>query len=236
MVPLQWARRAVANLAHHRELGFCLLALPGWLVALLAVLFITPLGIMPINAAVTRLLTHSVRPGDLSARRLRASAAMGCRAPRRAASGVRSVAGAPFVLWYARLLGARIGKGVNLHALPPVTGLVRLDDYCSIEAEVNLSGYWVDGDVLHVGEITVGKDARVGARSTLLPGTRIGDHAHIEAGSTVTGEKRVKDGARWAGSPAHKGAPSSTASPPNARRQRDLGWVSAMRSPLWCSP
>ena len=222
MVPLQWARgvRWLTWLIIANWVFAGPLALPGWLVALLAVLFITPLGIMPINAAVTRLLTHSVRPGDYPRG---GSVHLRLWAAERLAesSGVRSVAGAPFVLWYARLLGARIGKGVNLHALPPVTGLVRLDDYCSIEAEVDLSGYWVDGDVLHVGEITVGKDARVGARSTLLPGTRIGDHAHIEAGSTVTGEKRVKDGARWAGSPAHKVGRSKhrfpTERPPAAR-------------------
>ncbi|MBL3945503.1 DapH/DapD/GlmU-related protein, partial [Bacteroides thetaiotaomicron] len=62
----------------------------------------------------------------------------------------------------------------------------------------------VDGDTLRVGSITVGNNARVGARSTLMPGTVIGADAHIEAGSTVTGDKPVKAGARWSGSPAHK--------------------------------
>ncbi|OHR39412.1 amino acid adenylation protein [Corynebacterium sp. HMSC074C04] len=225
MVPLQWARgmRWVTWLAIINWVIGGPLALPGWLVAVLAVLFLTPLGVMPINAATTRLLTRNIAPGDYP----RGGSVHLClwAAERLAeSSGAHSVAGAPFVLWYARMLGARIGKGVNLHALPPVTGLVKLDDYCSIEPEVDLSGYWVDGDVVHVGEVTIGKHARIGARSTLLPGARIGNDAHIEAGSTVTGEKKVKAGARWSGSPARKVGRSKHRFPeevPPARRH----WV-----------
>nr|WP_120491736.1 Pls/PosA family non-ribosomal peptide synthetase [Corynebacterium lactis] len=225
MVPLQWARgvRWVTWLAiANWSLGGPL-ALPGWAVALLAVAFLTPLGVMPINALMTRALTSSVRPGDYPRG---GSVHLRLWAAERLAesSGVRSVAGAPFVLWYARMLGASIGKGVNLHSLPPVTGLVRLDNYCSVEPEVDLSGYWVDGDRVHVGEISIGEHARIGARSTLLPGTRIGQGAHVEAGSTVTGEKKVKAGARWSGSPARKVGRSKHRFPeelPPAAR----GWV-----------
>lgn len=240
MVPLQWARGArwltwlaIANAVGVTLIGSnsatdggtasFLIDLPVWLVVVMAVLFLTPLGVMPINALMTRVLTKSITPGDYPrggsvhlrlwmAERLAES------------SGVRSVSGAPFVLWYARMLGAQIGKGVNLHSLPPVTGLVELGDYSSVEPEVDLSGYWVDGDVVHVGQIVVGADARIGARSTLLPGTRIGRAAHVEAGSTVTGEKKVKADARWSGSPAKKVGRSKhrfpTEVPPAAR-----GWV-----------
>lgn len=158
MVPLQWARgmRWVTWLAIINWVIGGPLALPGWLVALAAVLFLTPLGIMPVNAMATRLLTKGLTPGDYPRG---GSVHLRLWAAERLAesSGVRSVAGAPFVLWYARMLGATIGRGVNLHALPPVTGLVTLDDYCSIEPEVDLSGYWVDGDVVHVGHVTIGK-------------------------------------------------------------------------------
>ena len=41
----------------------------------------------------------------------------------------------------------------------------------AIEPEVDLHGYWLDGDLLHVGEIRVGAAATIGARATLLPGT-----------------------------------------------------------------
>ncbi len=58
----------------------------------------------------------------------------------------------------------------------------------SIEPEVDLSGYWIDGDRLHVGPVTIGAEAVVGSRSTLLPGAEIGRNAEIAAGSAVSGK------------------------------------------------
>ena len=42
-------------------------------------------------------------------------------------------------------------QAVDLHAIPPVTGMLTLGDECSIEPEVDLSGHWIDGDVVHRG-------------------------------------------------------------------------------------
>ena len=70
----------------------------------------------------------------------------------------------------------------------------------AVEPEVDLAGHWVDGDVVHIGKIRIGAGARVGARSTLMPGARVGKGAEIVAGSTVRGA--VPAGQRWSGSPA----------------------------------
>ena len=102
--------------------------------------------------------------------------------------------------WYARLLGAKVGRNVDLHSLPPVTGLLTLGKGCSVEPEVDLSGYWVDGDVVHLGEVAVGKRARVGTRSMLCPGARVGSDAEVAPGSAVIGT--VPDGEFWSGAPA----------------------------------
>jgi non-ribosomal peptide synthetase-like protein len=102
--------------------------------------------------------------------------------------------------WYARLLGAQIGSHVDLHSVPPVTGFLRLGKGASIEAEVDLSGYWIDGDVLRVGGVRVGPRGRVGARSMLCPGADIGADAEVAAGSAVFG--RVPEGEFWSGAPA----------------------------------
>ena len=80
--------------------------------------------------------------------------------------------------------------------------MIELGEGCSIEPETDLSGYWIDGDVIHIGSIRVGAGAAVGARSTLFPGARIGAHAEVAPGSAVTG--KVSAGQRWAGSPAVK--------------------------------
>ncbi|MHA2789874.1 Pls/PosA family non-ribosomal peptide synthetase [Corynebacterium sp. S7] len=174
-----------------------------WLAVGLFIVFGTPIGRIPIGALGARLLTAGIKPGDYKrggSQHFRIWAAERWAD----ASGSQSVSGATWVNYYARLLGAKIGKGVDLHSLPPVTGMLTLGDHAAVEPEVDLTGYWVDGDIVHVGEIFIDEDARIGARSTLLPGTKIGADAHIEAGSTVTGDKNVKKGARWSGSPAKK--------------------------------
>ncbi|MGM7666671.1 Pls/PosA family non-ribosomal peptide synthetase [Microbacterium sp. A93] len=108
------------------------------------------------------------------------------------------IMGTPLGTWYARLLGCRIGYGVHLDSLPPVTGLLTVGDVASIEYEVDLAGHWLDGDSVHVGELHVGEAARVGTRSFLMDGARIGDSAEVEPGTVVSGT--VPDGERWAGS------------------------------------
>lgn len=82
------------------------------------------------------------------------------------ASGAENLAGAPWLVYYARALGNKVGKGVDLHSSPPVTGMLTLGHRSSIEPEVDLSGHWIDGDRFHVGAITIGNDATIGARTT----------------------------------------------------------------------
>ena len=86
--------------------------------------------------------------------------------------------------------------------MPPVTGLLTLGHRCAVEPEVDLSGHWTDGDAFHVGEITIGNDATVGARTTLLPGAIVGKNADVAPGSGVL--DKVKNGQYWKGSPAVK--------------------------------
>ncbi|MCG6567998.1 Pls/PosA family non-ribosomal peptide synthetase [Tessaracoccus sp. ZS01] len=119
--------------------------------------------------------------------------------------GAASVAGAPLMKWYARLLGADIGRDVDLHTVPPVTGMLTLGNGCSLEPEVDLTGHWLDGDTLHLGPVVVEARAVVRARSTLVAGAVVGRGAEVAPGSTVTGH--VPDGEFWSGAPAqHVGA------------------------------
>ncbi len=87
------------------------------------------------------------------------------------------------MVYYARALGNKVGKGVDLHSAPPVTGMLTLGHRSSIEPEVDLSGHWIDGDHFHVGTITIGNDCTIGARTTLLPGATVGKNADVAAGS-----------------------------------------------------
>lgn len=68
-----------------------------------------------------------------------------------AAFGVPSLLGTPWARLYARSLGCATGRNVALHTMPPVTGLAELGDGCSVEPEADISGWWLDGDTLHIG-------------------------------------------------------------------------------------
>ncbi len=189
----------------------------GWLV------LITPAGRMTIAVAGARVLLRGIEPGDHprgGGVHVRLWAAENLAD----AAGAANLAGAPWIAYYARALGAKIGRGVDLHTLPPVTGMLTLGRHASIEPEVDLSGYWIDGDVLHLGEIQVGAEATVGSRSTLLPGARIGRGAEVLAGSAVHGE--VPAGERWTGSPAHRLGKARRPWPPE-RPRRAAHWVVA---------
>ncbi|MCU1644114.1 MAG: Long-chain-fatty-acid--CoA ligase [Nocardia sp.] len=173
-----------------------------WWWALIAfLLFISPPGRMTLCVAGARTLLRNLKPGSYPRGgwvHLRLWTAVRLSE----ASGAENLSGAPWMVPFARALGAKIGKGVDLHTLPPVTGMLELGDGCSVEPEVDLSGYWIDGDVVHIGRIEIGPGAVVGARSIVLPGSKIGKNAEIAAGSAVSG--KVKAEQSWAGSPAVK--------------------------------
>jgi len=172
-----------------------------WLIGVAFVLFITPLGRMTMAALFARILLAGVEPGTY-----RRGGSVHLRvwtAERLAeASGAENLAGAPWLVYYARALGAKVGNGVDLHSAPPVTGFLTLGHRSSIEPEVDLCGHWIDGDLFHLGRITIGNDATVGARTTLLPGAVVGKDADVAPGSCVVG--KVKNGQYWKGSPAVK--------------------------------
>ncbi len=171
-----------------------------WLVGGGALVLFTPPGRLAISAGGARLLLRGVEPGTYPRG---GSVHLRLWTAERLAeySGATSLTGS-WLERYARALGAKIGSEVDLHSLPPVTGLLKLGRGCAVETEVDLSGHWLDGDRLHIGAIKVGAGAVVGTRSILFPGARVGKHAEVAPGSAVAGQ--VPTGQRWAGSPAEK--------------------------------
>ncbi|MBZ5736529.1 Pls/PosA family non-ribosomal peptide synthetase [Nocardioides mangrovi] len=196
---------------------------PRWLLVVATLVFLTPPGRMLLAAGAARLVLRGVTPGEHPRG---GKVHLRLWAAERLADqlGAHSLAGAPYVTWYARLLGAKVGRDVDLHSLPPVTGMMRLGKGCSIEPEVDLTGYWVDGDVLRLGEVRVGKRARVGTRSMLCPGAVVGDEAEVAAGSAVFGV--VPDGEFWSGAPAVR-VSGAARGPWDDRPSSSRAWVGA---------
>jgi non-ribosomal peptide synthetase-like protein len=198
-----------------------------WIAASWAVLF-SPGGRIAVAAGGARLLLRGVGPGD-HPRGGHVHLRLWAAERLAELTGANGVAGAGWMITYARALGARIGRDVDLHSAPPVTGLLKLGRGAAIEPETDLSGYWIDGDIVRIGMVRVGAGARIGSRSTLMPGARVGKGAKIAAGSTVSGA--VPAGQRWGGSPAVPVAGKDGAGWPAERPARSpLGsrfWVAA---------
>ncbi len=173
-----------------------------------------PGGRMAISVAAARLLLRNVVPGSYprsGAVHLRLWLAEQIQD----LAGAISLASAPWVPYYARALGATIGSNVQLHSLPPVTGMLSLGTGCNIEPEVDLSGWWIDGDSVHIGAIRIGAGAVVGARSTLMPGASIGAGAQVEPGSAVRAGSRP---ATWWPGPRRSAAARPNKAGRTARR------------------
>jgi len=214
VVGLRWT---VALAAIGNVLGWSP-SLSWWWIAAGAAVLWTPVGRIAIAAGGARLLLRDVKPGSYP--RGGSVHLRHWTAERLAElSGATDLSGA-WLVRYARALGAKVGDDVDLHTLPPVTGWLRLGKGCAVEAEVDLGGWWLDGDLLHLGPVRVGAGATVGTRSVLLPGSRVGKRAEIVAGSAVTGQ--VPTGQRWAGSPAAKTGRANHSWPKQrpARRKR----------------
>jgi non-ribosomal peptide synthetase-like protein len=170
----------------------------GWLIAGWIVFASAP-GRALLVLAARRLLLRDLKPG-----RFPRHSWLTCRVwfVERLADSARleNLAGTPWAARYARLSGHRVGLDARLGTLPPATSLISIGDGATLEPDVDLQGWWIDGSELVVGELRIGAGARVGTRTLLMPGAVIGDGAEVEAGSVIVGS--VLAGQRWSGSPA----------------------------------
>lgn len=165
-----------------------------------AVLFSVP-GRLYGTALVVRALNAGLRPGRYrrgGLTHLRVWAADRAIATAR----LEYLLGGPTASHVHRVFGTRVGRGAHLDHLPSATGLVRIGHGVSVGAEADLHGHWVEAGTFVLGEIVVGDHARIGARSIVLPGVRVGSWAEIQAGSRVASSVPAHE--YWGGSPLRR--------------------------------
>jgi non-ribosomal peptide synthetase-like protein len=115
---------------------------------------------------------------------------------------VNRVGGTPWAPRLARMLGAEVGAGATLGTLPSPASLIRIGAGATLEGDVDVHGWWIQGSELVIDRLEIGRGARVGARTILMPGAVIGAGAEVEPGSVVT--TSIPAGERWAGTPARR--------------------------------
>ncbi|WP_457254780.1 Pls/PosA family non-ribosomal peptide synthetase [Pedococcus sp. P5_B7] len=192
---------AANNVAHDAWSMDWLVTVPWWVVLVGWLALVTPVGRLTLSAVGARLLLKGIGPGQYR-RGGRVHLRLWAAERLTDELGAANLANTPWMRLYARALGAKVGRHVDLHGIPPVTGLARFGDECSVEPEVDLAGHWLDGDILHLGRVDIGEAARIGARSTLAPGSSVGARAEVAPGSAVFGAIPADEA--WAGAPARR--------------------------------
>ena len=111
--------------------------------------------------------------------------------------------GTPFLPWFLRLFGAKFGKGVWMNSTD-ITEFDCIDvgDFCQINAMSALQTHLYEDRVMKVGRVKLGKGVCVGAGSTVLYDTHVGDYAQIGLLTVIMKGENIPAHTRWEGAPA----------------------------------
>jgi non-ribosomal peptide synthetase-like protein len=120
-----------------------------------------------------------------------------------AAVPIGYLSGTPLLNIYFRLMGAKIGRNVQLHSDNCVIyDLVTIGDDSSINIDSRLLGYTVEGGFLKIGSISIGHRCFVGTRAALCPDTVMQDDSALEDLSLLPSGATIHASETWGGSPA----------------------------------
>ncbi|WP_375410248.1 Pls/PosA family non-ribosomal peptide synthetase, partial [uncultured Methylobacterium sp.] len=111
--------------------------------------------------------------------------------------------GTPFLPWMLRLLGVKVGKGVCM-LTTDITEFdcVTIGDYATINRTSALQTHLYEDRIMKVGRVVVGKGVSVGAFSTVLYDTKVGDYARLRPLTIVMKGESIPAHSEWEGAPA----------------------------------
>jgi non-ribosomal peptide synthetase-like protein len=116
---------------------------------------------------------------------------------------LRFLCGTPLLPWALRLLGARIGKGVYLDTTDITEfDCVRIGDAAELNAGCGPQTHLFEDRVMKIGLVDIGARVTVGAGSTILYDTQVGDEVQLGPLTLVAKGERLPAVTRWEGSPA----------------------------------
>ena len=111
--------------------------------------------------------------------------------------------GTPYLPWALRMFGVKIGKGVYMDAIDITEfDCVEIGDFAAINTGACLQTHLYEDRLMKVGRIIIGKDVTVGAGSTVLYDTHVGDGAVIGPLTLVMKGESLPTHSAWVGSPA----------------------------------
>jgi non-ribosomal peptide synthetase-like protein len=111
--------------------------------------------------------------------------------------------GTPFVGWYFRLLGAKIGQRVYIDTLDMTEfDLVTIGDDACLNEGCTIQTHLFEDRVMKLGRIEIGNGCSVGAGALVLYETHMADGSYLEDQSLLTKGVARPAGTSWAGVPA----------------------------------
>ncbi len=111
----------------------------------------------------------------------------------------------PLLPLYHRLMGARIGRRVQINtAVMADQNLIEIGDDTVIGGDVTLICHSAERGRLVTAPVRIGSRVTIGLMAVVFPGCVIGDGAIVAAGSVLSKGTRVGPGEVWAGVPARR--------------------------------
>jgi hypothetical protein len=109
----------------------------------------------------------------------------------------------PFLPLYYRLMGARIGKRVqiNTKGIADVS-LIEIGDDSVIGGDAVIIGHIVEHGKLKLKRTVIGRKTTIGLGAVVMPGCVIGDKSLVAARAVLSKNTQVPDGSIFAGTPA----------------------------------
>jgi non-ribosomal peptide synthetase-like protein len=111
--------------------------------------------------------------------------------------------GTPMLPWALRLLGARIGRGTYLNTTDITEfDCVSIGDHAELNAWCGPQTHLFEDRVMKIGTVDIGAGVTVGARTTVLYSSRVGDGVKLGPLTLVAKGEALPAGTHWEGTPA----------------------------------
>jgi non-ribosomal peptide synthetase-like protein len=116
---------------------------------------------------------------------------------------VGALSGTPFICWYFRLLGARIGRRVYMETSDlSEFDLVTVGDETALNADCTIQTHLFEDRVMKMSTVEIGTGCSVGAGTLVLYDTRMENAARLGNLSLLLKGEVLPAGSRWEGIPA----------------------------------
>ena len=116
---------------------------------------------------------------------------------------VRHLRGTPYIVWWFRLLGAKIGRRVTI--MDPFISdwdLIEIGDDAMFGANASVIGHVGEMGKVKLARVVIGKHCNVGLSAAIFPGVTMGDGSVLGGFSLAPKGKTIPANQIWGGVPA----------------------------------